>query len=299
MELDIKKLKQKKSTKELLQFGIINIDKCSGPTSFKVSEFVKKELNLNKTSHFGTLDPKVTGVLPVGLNRACKIAGYFSGHDKAYIGIMRIHENISKEKLESEIKNFTGKIMQKPPVKSNVKRELREREIKKFKVLEFDENEKDILFYVECQAGTYIRKLISDLGEKIEGAHMLELRRVKASIFSEHDENYPLINLYDFQSAVEEYKKGNDKKLRDMIIPAEIITKIYPIVQIKPQFADKMFHGAKLIEDFLVDKKSLNSLQVGQIICIFSDDNFIEMAKIINEGEILARAEFVLQPLVN
>jgi len=297
MELDIKKLKQKKSTKELLQFGIINIDKCSGPTSFKVSEFVKKELNLNKTSHFGTLDPKVTGILPVGLNRACKLAGYFSGHDKAYIGIMHIHENVTKEKLDSEIKNFIGKIMQKPPVKSNVKRELREREIKRFEILEVDKNDKDVLFYVECQAGTYIRKLISDLGEKIEGAHMLELRRVKASIFSEEDSVYPFVNLYQFQEAVAEYKKGNDKKLRDMIIPAEIITKIYPIIQIKSQFADKMFHGAKLIEDFLADKKSLNSFQVGQIICIFSEDNFIEMAKVVNEGEILARAEFVLQPL--
>jgi H/ACA ribonucleoprotein complex subunit 4 len=70
--MDIETIKQKKSTKELLEFGIINIDKSSGPTSFNVSEFVKKSLKLKKTAHFGTLDPKVTGVLPVALSRACK-----------------------------------------------------------------------------------------------------------------------------------------------------------------------------------------------------------------------------------
>jgi len=53
---------------------------------------------LRKTSHFGTLDPKVTGVLPIALNRACKLTGYFIGKDKEYVGIMRIHEDISLEK---------------------------------------------------------------------------------------------------------------------------------------------------------------------------------------------------------
>ena len=54
--LDLDKIKKKKSTSELLQFGIINIDKPSGPTSFTVSQFVKKQLGLKKTSHLGTLE---------------------------------------------------------------------------------------------------------------------------------------------------------------------------------------------------------------------------------------------------
>ena len=80
--IDIEKIKKSKSTEELLEFGIINIDKPSGPTSFSVSDFVRKKLGLRKTSHFGTLDPKVTGVLPVALNRACKLTGFFLGEDK-------------------------------------------------------------------------------------------------------------------------------------------------------------------------------------------------------------------------
>ncbi|HJX51057.1 MAG TPA: RNA-guided pseudouridylation complex pseudouridine synthase subunit Cbf5, partial [Candidatus Nanoarchaeia archaeon] len=126
----IDKIKESKTIKELLEFGIINLDKSSGPTSFDVSHLIKKRLNLNKTSHFGTLDPKVTGVLPVALNRACKLTGFFLGEDKEYVGIMRIHEDISIEAIKKAIEEkFTGKILQTPPVKSRVKRQEREREI--------------------------------------------------------------------------------------------------------------------------------------------------------------------------
>ena len=137
--MNIEKIKEKKSTKELLEFGIINIDKSSGPTSFNISEFVKKSLGLKKTAHFGTLDPKVTGVLPVALSRACKLTGYFLGEDKEYVGIMRMHEEVSLEKIQEVIeKKFKGIIKQTPPVKSRVKRQEREREIKGFKLLEKD-----------------------------------------------------------------------------------------------------------------------------------------------------------------
>ena len=82
MKIDIEKIKQNKTVSELLEFGIINIDKPSNPTSFDVSDFVRKKLGIRKTSHFGTLDPKVTGVLPIALNRACKLTGFFLGEDK-------------------------------------------------------------------------------------------------------------------------------------------------------------------------------------------------------------------------
>ena len=194
--VNIESLKENKSIKELLEFGIIIIDKPSGPTSFDVSDFVRKTLGLRKTSHFGTLDPKVTGVLPVALNRACKLTGFFLGEDKEYVGIMRLHEPVSQEKLKKAIKDFTGKIMQKPPVKSRVKRVEREREIKSFEILEKDGDGQNILFKTEVQGGTYIRKLVHDLGIALGvGAHMLELRRIRAGIFKEGNS----INLYDLE----------------------------------------------------------------------------------------------------
>lgn len=155
--VDLDKIRREKSIKELLEFSIINIDKPSGPTSFQTDEKIKRWLDLRKTSHFGTLDPKVTGVLPIALNRACKLSDYFMHKDKTYVGVMHLHEKITKERLEKEMKKFIGKIMQTPPKKSRVKRQEREREVKKFKIIEI--KEQDVLFLAEVQAGTYIRKL--------------------------------------------------------------------------------------------------------------------------------------------
>ena len=109
---------------KLLKFSLINIDKPSGPTSFSVSEYVKKALGLKKTSHMGTLDPKVSGVLPITLGRACKLAGSFISHDKAYIGVLHTHKKKNMKELQELIdKNFVGKIKQTPPHRSAVKRE--------------------------------------------------------------------------------------------------------------------------------------------------------------------------------
>src|SRR3989338_1728947 len=120
--IDLEKIRREKGIKELLQFAIINIDKPTGPTSFSVSQYVKRALGLAKTSHLGTLDPQVTGVLPVALSRACRLNEYFMHRNKVYVGIMRVHKEIDKQLLDKTIKKFIGKIMQLPPVRSRVKR---------------------------------------------------------------------------------------------------------------------------------------------------------------------------------
>ena len=339
------------------EFAILNINKPSGPTSFTISNFIKKKLNLRKTSHFGTLDPKVTGVLPIALNRACKLTGHFLGHDKTYVGIMRFHEDIPQKKVEEAIKKkFLGEITQLPPVKSRVKRAERQRTIHYFKILEVEnilekspqitsENEffgnrvgrakrfsggqinskkfiaktkgKDFLFETKVQGGTYIRKLIHDLGEELKiGAHMLELRRTQAGIFDEST----ITKLYDFEKAVDEYKKGNDKTLRNMITPAEIITEFYPVVEVKENEIEKLWTGKPFLYEYLVDKKKASKVcgiidcdeqseersRVGwegnhkaerEKVIVFSKDKFIGIYKVTNEKEIFARPEFVLQPI--
>lgn len=273
-----------KNVKDLLEFGIINIDKPSGPTSFDISDFVRKKLKLRKTSHFGTLDPKVTGVLPISTNRACKLAGYFIVSDKEYVGVMRIHKDVSLEKIKKIIKEkFIGKIQQLPPVKSRVKRAEREREVKKFELLE--KAGQNILFHVECQAGTYIRKLISDLGDEIGGAHMLELRRIRAGIFEESDS----VNLYDFEKAVED-----EKALRKIIIPAEIITKLHPTVQVKKISVKRLLTGKPINKEDLAKKYKIKK---EEIICVFCEDKFVGMYTIIKDKYIFAKPMFVMQPL--
>lgn len=295
MKINIEKIKSKKTIQELLEFGIINIDKPSGPTSFDISDFVRKKLELRKTSHFGTLDPKVTGVLPIALNRACKLTGFFLGENKEYVGIMRLHEEVEIEKIRETIqKKFSGKIMQRPPVKSRVKRVEREREIMYFEILEKGGDEKDFLFKTEVQGGTYIRKLIDDLGKELGiGAHMLELRRVRAGIFQEDDENYPAVNLYDFEKAVKEYREGNEEKLREMIIPGEIVIELYPVVNVKKEFVNKLFNGSPLFVQNLTGKKDIKDGRV----CVFSEERLIGIYTTVNSGEVFAKPEFVLQPI--
>lgn len=291
--MDIEKLKQKKSIKELLEFGIVNIDKPSGMTSFDVSNFVKKILKLRKTSHFGTLDPKVTGVLPIALNRACKLTGFFLKQDKEYKGIMRFHKDISLEDVKKTIKKkFIGKIIQKPPVKSRVKRQERQREIKKFLVLK--KEGRDISFETEVESGTYIRKLVHDLGREIGiGAHMIKLRRIRAGIFKEKNS----VKLGEFEKAVEQYKGGNEKALRHIIIPAEVIFQVYPVVQIKENenLLRKILTGKPIHKKDLAEECNF---ETGKIVCVFSGDRFIEMAKVVN-NDIFAKPEFVLQSLKN
>lgn len=291
--INIETLKQKKTIQELLEFGIINIDKPSGPTSFDVSDFVRKKLNLRKTSHFGTLDPKVTGVLPIALNRACKLTGFFLGEDKEYVGIMRIHEEVSLKDIEKAIKEkFLGEITQLPPVKSRVKRQERQREIKKFDILEM--KGKDILFLVECEGGTYIRKLISDLGDYMKiGAHMLELRRIRAGIYLEDDEKYPSVNLYDFEKAVDEYKKGDEELLRKIIIPGEIVSELFPIVQVNKDNLKQILTGKPLFEKDLSDKNELKNVE--DKFVLFNDDVLIGIYRLHKDKDVIAKPEFVLQ----
>ncbi len=281
----LEEIKVGRSLKELLEFSILNIDKPSGPTSFKVVEIVKNKLGLRKTSHFGTLDPKVTGVLPVALNLACRLSGYFMKKDKVYVGIMRLHSEVDDKELQEKVNMFIGKIIQKPPVKSRVKRVEREREVKRFEILERDG--KDVLFLSDVEAGTYIRKLIDDLGKLVGGAHMLELRRTRAGIFEEQKS----FTLYQLDEAVEAFKKGDEIPLRRMLIPGEIVAEIMPVVSLKKHYLAQALRGAPLRQEFLEGnldfKKEKN-------IVVFCDGKFIEVAKVVHEGEIFARPEFVL-----
>jgi H/ACA ribonucleoprotein complex subunit 4 len=286
MKINLDKIRKERPINELLEFSIINLDKPSGPTSFQVAEMVGKIIGARKFSHFGTLDPKVTGVLPVALNRACKLATWFMKKNKTYVGVMRIHEDVSEEKLKEEMKKFVGKIMQMPPVKSRVKRELREREVYKWDIIE--RQDKDILFIAEVEAGTYIRKLCDDLGKVIGGAHMAELRRIKAGIFSETDENF--VNLYQLEEAVQEWKKGKEEKLREILIPGEIISEIMPVVQVKQESLTKLWNGSPLMKDFVY----VDAAEEG-LVAVFCQDKLIGVYRIERQGDIIARPDYVLK----
>ena len=209
---------EEKTTETLLKYGIINIDKPKGPTSHQTSDYVKKILKLNKAGHSGTLDPQVTGVQPIAIGRATRITHFFLTAPKEYICLMHLHKDIDEESILEGTNKFIGKIRQLPPIKSAVKRQVRTREIYELEILEI--KERDVLFRVRCQAGTYIRKLCHDLGQELKiGAHMVELRRTKAGPFTEEDN---LVTLNDLDDALHFYQEEkNDKFLRYCIQPIE------------------------------------------------------------------------------
>ncbi len=233
---------EKRPADVLVQYGIINLNKPAGPTSHMVSDYVQKILHIDKAGHSGTLDPGVTGVLPTALGRATRIVQMLLTAGKEYVGVMHLHDDIPTKDLEAAIKKFVGTITQLPPLRSAVKRELRQREIYYFDVLEVQG--KDILFKVGCQAGTYIRKLCHDLGLALKvGAHMAKLHRTKAGPFT--DEDY--VTLQDIEDAIWYWKnEHNDKLLRQCIKSVEAGVAHLPKVWVQDSAVDTICHGATL-----------------------------------------------------
>ena len=279
-----------KDIKELLNFGLINFDKPAGPTSYSVSEFVKRQLKLKKTSHMGTLDPKVTGVLPITLGRACKLARYFIKHDKTYLGVLETHRDCDLEELQDLInQNFVGKIMQTPPHRSAVAKKEREREVYFWKLLESDDKGRFFLFEAKVEGGTYIRKLCSDLGEMIGGAHMGELRRTKAGIFSEKG----IVKLDEFEQAVLEWKNGNESRLRGMVVDAEeAIQEVLPFIEVDKSAVKSLYIGRPLFTNNIKDVKNIK-IRENDVFAVFCEKKFIGIYRRTNEEIIFARSEFV------
>lgn len=263
--------------------GLIILDKPSNYDSHQVTRLIKRILNVNKIGHGGTLDPKVTGVLMIGVGRATRLLEYTLKAGKEYVGIMRLHKNISLKKLQDVInQKFTGKIKQIPPQKSAVKRQERTREIYEFNVLE--KNRNDFLFSVSCESGTYIRKLIHDLGEEIgTGAHMLELRRTREGWFKEDD----AVSVYDIEKAVRE------KKLENVLKPITILTDNLPKIAVKDEYIEKLYNGVPVLNEFLKDKK-IKFKKCEFVVITSSEGSPVEIAEIANEGNVLARAKIVL-----
>lgn len=226
----------------LINYGIVNINKPKGPTSHMVSEYVQKILGITKAGHSGTLDPAVTGVLPVALGRATRIVQTLLNAGKEYVCIMHIHKPVPEQDIKKTINSFVGKITQLPPVRSAVVRQLRQRDIYYLNILEIKGQE--VLFRVGCQAGTYIRKLCHDIGIALKvGAHMAELIRTKAGPF-----NFDTaVTLQDLEDALWYWKnEKNDKFLRHCIQPVESGVSHLPKIWIMDSAVDSICHGAQL-----------------------------------------------------
>jgi H/ACA ribonucleoprotein complex subunit 4 len=233
----------KRDIKNHLDFGIVNIDKPAGPSSHQVAAYVKRIIHLvDKTGHSGTLDPMVTGVLPTALGRGTRIVQSLLTAGKEYVCLMTVHADVDEARLREAIMKFVGEIDQMPPVRSAVKRQLRKRTIYYIDII--DIKERQVLFKVGCQAGTYIRKLCDDIGTKLGcGAHMEELRRTQAGPFDETT----LCTLQDLTDAIHYMQEDkNDYYLRKKVMPVELGTGHMAKVWVHDNTVNSLCHGAYL-----------------------------------------------------
>lgn len=228
-------------------YGILNLDKPVNPSSHEVVSWIKRIMKCEKTGHSGTLDPKVSGCLLVCLNRATRLVKAQQSAGKEYVCIVRFHSEVeSAAKIQQGLDMLSGACFQRPPVIAAVKRQLRIRTIYEAKLVEYNKKRHLAIFWVSCEAGTYIRTMCVHLGLILGiGAHMQELRRVRSGVL---DENKHMSTMHDVLDAQYMYENLRDEKyLRRIVMPLELLLTNYPRLVVKDSAVNAITYGAQLM----------------------------------------------------
>ncbi len=262
---------------DLLKNSIAIIDKPPGPSSSTVTSWVKQLLGARKAGHAGTLDPGVSGVLPVLVDNATKIVQALQGEDKEYVCLLRLHSVVPQQKIRRVLESFRGVIRQKPPAKSAVKRVERERVIHEIEVLEI--KDRMVLFRARVQAGTYMRVLCIDAARRMgTRGHMQELRRTMAGPFHEKQ----AVTLHELSEAIALYRHdGSEKLLRRVLRPLEEGVAHLPVIVVMDTAIRNLARGSPL---YLGGVSMVSpGIEPGQLVAISSQ-----------KGELVALARATL-----
>ena len=200
---------------------------------------------------------------------------------KEYVCVMKLHGEVSEEDLKNVVSEFIGPIYQRPPLRSAVKRVIRVRRVYLIEILEI--KMPYVLMKISCEAGTYIRKLVHDIGVVLGcGAHMQELRRIRAGPFSE-EEN--LATLHDVKDAYDEWKESGDSRpLKKVILPVEKAVEHLPHIVIRDSAVDAICHGAQLAVPGILRVET--GIKVGTLVAIFT-----QKGELVAIGKALMRSE--------
>jgi len=254
---------------DYVRYGVINLDKPANPSSHEVVAWIRRMLRVEKTGHSGTLDPKVTGSLIVCIERATRLVKAQQGAGKEYVCVCRLHSapEGGLAKVARAIETLTGALFQRPPLISAVKRQLRVRTIYESKLIEYDEERHLVVFWVSCEAGTYIRTLCVHLGLLLGvGGHMQELRRVRSGILGEQNN---LVTMHDVLDAQWMYDNLKDEAyLRRVIMPLEVLLTNYKRVVVKDSAVNAICYGAKLMIPGLLRYES--GIETGEEVVLMS-----------------------------
>jgi len=168
------------------------------------------------------------------------------GAGKEYVCVLRLHDAIEHAAVAKALNTFTGALFQRPPLVSAVKKRLRIRTIYKSKLIEYDKERHLGVFWVSCEAGTYIRTLCVHLGLYLgTGGHMQELRRVRSGIMSENEN---LVTMHDILDAQYELDTSKEETyMRRVVQPLEILLTTYKRIVVKDSAVNSICYGAKLM----------------------------------------------------
>ena len=225
-----------------LEYGLVPLDKPRGPTSHEVVAWTRRLLGMEKAGHSGTLDPPVSGLLPIGLGQSTRALSLLLMFPKEYRGVMRIHSSVPRKELDRVRGEFTGEIFQRPPQRSSVSRQTRSRTVYELEIPESAGNLS--LFRVLCQSGTYVRKLVYDMGEVLGvGATMVELRRTKVGPLAEER---GLVTLHQLNDAAFRLREGDEAPMRRAVLPIEECLGGIPRIAVRDSAVDAICHGARI-----------------------------------------------------
>jgi len=269
-----------RSMDELLSFGVVNLDKPPGPSAHQVSAWARDEAGVDRAAHAGTLDPKVTGCLPILLGDATRLAQVFLEGTKEYVAVLELHGPVPAD-LDAVLAEFEGEIYQKPPRKSAVSRRLRTRTIHELDLLEV--RDRQALIRIRCESGTYVRKLCHDLGLAAgTGAHMGDLRRTATDPFDDSD----LVSTADLTDALVFAREGDESALREVVSPAERSLTHLPKLTIAHSAAEQVAEGAPVYAPGIVDVDDATlAADTGALVtCFTPDDAAVCLGQLVGEA---------------
>ncbi len=258
---------RKKTADELLANGMINLNKPAGLKSIHCGNKIREALEVARSGHAGTLDPAVQGVLPILIGRGVKLSKVLSEAGKKYLCEMRLHGDVGEKKIRAAFKKFTGLIEQLPPRISAVKRVMRKRKVYYVDIKEI--KERRVKFEIGCEAGTYIRKYVHDLGQFLKvGAHMAALRRIQAGPFKIEDS----ITLERVRANYKKWLSSKeDELISEIILPVESAVEYLPKVWVEDGVIPHLKHGSPVFVPGIVQLN--DKIKVDDTIAIFSLEN--------------------------
>jgi len=232
----------------------------------------------------------VSGVLPIAINNATKIMPALQKLDKEYVGIMRLHKDVSDKDLNNAVKRFIGRIKQTPPVRSAVARRERERMVYSFEIIERDD--RNVLFKTHVESGTYIRVICHHVGGLLGGAHMAELRRTKVgSFFEKH-----VVKIHDLADAYVEWKENeNVKNLEKLVLPIESAVRHVKKIEVKDSAVFSVLHGSPLYAQAI---EKLDKVEKDELVTVMNKNKLLALGIVnadnINEKGIIIKIDRVI-----